>query len=376
VHPAGSPARTIPTHRCAVFGRRRDDADPGPRDAADAHGTPLSGIAVGWLRTLLQDEFGDAAGLAREPGAADAAESVPLDGLPDEDRLRVWRREWVQRWRRLHLPEMIAAFRDALDEATSPPDVHAAFSEHATSIVGAYVCLLFLPDEEGRLAPLALPGAVPTPEGLWIGGSAPIRPAVVLRPDITDGSALAGLIPLFEEASASALLVTPYLAGSAVLVERRESREFGALDGALLDLLVAEAGTAFRRMAVMDTLGAGPALGTSQRERLEAVLRHGRAGAVLGLEVAFVRIRVEELPQRTNTGRDAAIMRHCAGVIRRAAGGAVPVLPTGDRDFLLVMNGSVEAAQALLERIRMSFGEGARLDLSVEAPGAAPCAAR
>jgi hypothetical protein len=350
-----------------MFGKRRDDGPANGEPQNAQVGDPrLRTIAVEWLHELLREEFTGDASIA--PGAAGAAGSVPsFAEMSDEEMLRVSRREWLSRWRRLQLPEQLAAYRDELDAAPTREAIHATFSRHATAIVGAYVCLVFLPTDDEMLAPVeVVPGPFPLP-ALRLPGSAVLGSAVVHRPDLTPGSPLEGVAPLFERERAAALLVTPYTGGCAVLVERREARVFGELDLQLLDLVSAEAGTALRRLAVAGSVApAGTARGAGGRE--ETVLRHARAGAALGFPMTTARVRLHEpVPA---AGDLEGLMRHCAATIRRESRGAGPALRTGEREFLLVLNGGVEAVRELLDRIRPAFGEGARLETSIEAaPG-------
>jgi hypothetical protein len=343
-----------------VPNRRRDDPrDHAPPAGAEASESALPEMAVAWLRELLQDEFGAPA--AEAAALADA----PAEDAADAEARRVWRREWLRHWRRLQLPEQLAAYRDALEEARTAEGIHAAFAQHAASIVGAYFCLVFTPGEGGVLAPLPLPDAE-TPRALWMREPRVARSEVVARPDLTPDSTFEGMAPLFEETRAVALLVTPYAGGTAVLVERRQEREFETLDHQLPELLAAEAGVALRRLVLLEGIGGSDASAPAPAERIERVRRHAHAGIALGLEITLVRVRMDEGPG-AEEGLEA-LMRHCGSVIRREARGAGPALRVGERDFLVVLNGGTRAAEALVRRIQLGFGAGARLEASIQQP--------
>jgi hypothetical protein len=342
-----------------VFGRRRDD--PVLPTGTPEGAAPLD-LAAEWLREILQDEFGEASGEERFPRTPATAARPGGDEF-DRNSFLVWRREWLSRWRRLQLVEQLQSYRDALERADSAETVHAAFAEHAAAIIGAYVCLVFVRPDGEYFAPLPLPGA-PVPERLRIGPLGHGAAEVVLPSDLSVDSPLAGVAPLFEETSASSLLMARYGRGYAVLVERRSHREFETLDGEIFDLLAAEAATALHRVTLVKRLGGGVAPDRPERERGEEVLRHARAGIALGMEMTLVRVRLDLERRDVAAGED--LMRHCAAVLRREVRGAGPVLRTGDAELLLVLNGGVRAAGDMLDRARARFGEGARLEITLE----------
>lgn len=327
-----------------MFNRRRED-----RALEDASSTgPAAGlphIAVSWLQDLLRTEFAE--GLS-----TGAPVVLPAGARGDDDDqalLAVWRREWLRRWRRLQIPEQLAAFTESLEGARRPEEVHRLLAEHAREMVGAYVCLVFLPAADGRLRPLPDP-RLPTAEELWL-GPATGRDTVLLGPDdVRGGADLLGLAPLFEETRAVALAFAPYGGGAAVLVERRREREFQELDWDLLRAVCAQAEAALHRVGLMRGMGvADPETGGAARERVDEVLRHGWAGAALGQAITLMLVRLEA--EEEGALPEAAVL-HCAAVLRREANGAGPVLRHGALDFLLVLHGDGDAARALLERAR------------------------
>ena len=339
-----------------MFNRRREDRavhERPPEHSALPH------IAVSWLQDLLRSEFADDPRAALVAGGPVALVAADPDDADQEAMLAVWRREWLRRWRRLQLPEQLASFGEALDAAGRAEEVHALLSAHAREIVGAYVCLVFLPSEDGRLRPLPDPRLVEDPR-LWLGPATGRGTALLTADDVEAAPGLAGLAPLFDDMRAVALAFVPYGGGAAVLVERRREREFEAVDWELLRTLCAQAEAALHRVALLDGLRlSDPQTGGAARERVDQVLRHGWAGAALGHAVTLVLVRLGGGEDDEPLAESAVL--HCAAVLRREANGAGPVLRHGSREFLLVLNAAPDAARALLERVRIQTGEGVRL---------------
>jgi GGDEF domain-containing protein len=306
---------------------------------------------VSWLQDLLRTEFADAGLAAGAPVPLDAADA----GEPsDAGQLAVWRREWLRRWRRLQLPEQLAAFNEALEPARLPEQVHRLLAEHASEIVGAYTCLVFLPGADGRLRPLP-DTRVEHAEGLWLDAHAERETALLGPGDVLQGARHAGLGPLFHDTRAVALAFAPYGGGAAVVVERRQEREFEAVDWQLLRALCSKAEAALHRVTLLGGLYApDPQTGGAARERVDQVLRHGWAGAALGHPITVVLVRLD------TEGEDGTLaeptVQHCAAILRREATGAGPVLRHGAREFLLVLHADPAAAGALVERVRARTG--------------------
>lgn len=342
-----------------VFNRRREDrAVHGvhPGHAALPH------IAVSWLQDLLRTEFAGDPHPAPTAGVPVSPSRAEADDGDQEAMLAVWRREWLRRWRRLQLPEQLASFSEALDAARRPAEVHALLSAHAREIVGAYVCLVFLPGGDGRLRPLPDPRLADDAQ-LWLAPATGRGTALLTPEDVQTGPGLAGLAPLFDDMGAVALAFAPYGGGAAVLVERRREREFEAVDWELLRTLCAQAEAALHRVALLDGLHlSDPQTGGATRERVDQVLRHGWAGAALGRAVTLVLVRLGagESEEEGAPLAESAVL-HCAAVLRREANGAGPVLRHGTREFLLVLNADPDAARALLERVRAQTGAGVSL---------------
>jgi hypothetical protein len=340
-----------------VFQRRREDLALDDDLSRRGGEGDLSRLAVSWLQALLRAEFTEDPGFP-SPGVPAAGEDEEADGS-----LAVWRREWLRRWRRLQLPEQLAAFTEALETAGSAEAVHAALAEHAASVVGAYACLVFLPAGGGdRLEPLPHARLWGRACEAWLGPAAARRDGLVARRDLEGRSPYAGAAPLFDHLRAVALAVAPYAGGAAVLVERRSEREFEPLDWELLGLLCAQAEAALRRVELLGSLAVTDArTGGVGRARVAEVLRHAWAGASLGHAMTLVAVRVE------TPGGEAAV-RGCARVLRDEAAGGGPVLRHGPRDFLLALQGDSAAAAALVERARARLEGEARLDARVWQP--------
>lgn len=295
-HPLCS-APPVPLPSAAdLFRRRRDDPPRGGQGDA-AGDPPLPHVALSWLGELLHDAFAEP-----PPTFGDRAPDPAPD--EEEDDPRVWRRAFLHRWRRLQLPEQLAAYHDGLGEAASAGDVHAVFAAHA-----------------------------------------------------------AGLEPLFAKTGATALLVGRYAEGAAILVERRAERRFEAVDQELLATMAAQAEAALRRVAL-----AGPEVAPGPggvNERVERVLRYARAGAALGLEVTRVRVRLRGAAGAGEACEGA--MRRLGSLLRREARGAGPALRTGEREYLLVLVGRAETAGVLVERIRTAVSGVMPVEAVIEA---------
>lgn len=349
-----------------MFNRRREDRvleEPSPTVPAE-----LPRIAVSWLQDLLRSEFADV------PGPPPATLGAPPVGDEDDAaQLAVWRREWLRRWRRLQLPEQFAAFCEALEGARRPEQVHDLLAEHARQVVGAYVCLLFLPGGDGRLRPLPDP-RVPDGAALWLAQPAG-REMVLDAEEMAEAPELAGLTPLLAKVGAVALAVAPYAGGAAVLVERRRERRLEAMDRALLRALCAQAEAALHRVALLAEIDAAdPETGAAPAERVDRVLRHGWAGAALGHPITLLLVRVE--PAEGGGAPGEPVVQHCAAVLRREANGGGPVLRYGARELLLVLHAGADATGALLERARRQMRGRAGLRAGVAAHDPAAGSAR
>ena len=339
-----------------MFHRRREDV--ALVDASAAAEPALPAIAVTWLQDLLRAEFAD------DPFPTPAV-AAPRDAEDeDAEALAVWRREWVRRWRRLQLPEQLAAYGEALEAARTPREVHGTLATHAAQIVGAYVALVFLPTAGGRLEPLPEPRL--DIDGLWLHPDAAQRTGVVAAAEAAPPSPFAGAAPLFTRARAVALFVAACGDGVVVLVERRAEREFEEVDGALLGLLCAQADAALRRVRLLDSLGAVDAPVPGAAGRLEQVLRHAWAGGALGHPVTFVAVRCGPADEA----------EACEGALRRELYGAGPVLRTGPREFAVVLHGDVPTARALLDRVRAHLAGRAPLHAGMVAHDPAAGSAR
>lgn len=347
-----------------MFNRRREDR---AFEDLSATGTtelpPIPQLAVSWLQDLLRTEFADAPEAPQVAGPRAPAVRAAEEG--EADQLAVWRREWLRRWRRLQVPEQLAAFTEALEEVRHADEVHRALAAHARKIVGAHACLVFLPAGEGaRLEPLAEPRLGDAVEGLWLPRSAAARTGLLSPGEAQPGAEHVGVARLFDDVRAVALAAAPYADGALVLVERRREREFRPLDWELLRALCSQAEAALHRVRLLGSLAVtDPRTGGAAPERVEEVLRHGWAGAALGQRITFVVVRLEACADPGPLGE--AAIRQCAAALRRQAAGAGPILRHRGNDFVLVLNEDREAAEALLERVRAETEGRCRLTAGI-----------
>jgi len=351
--------------------RRRSDDWALTRDGdppAESQDDELRAAAVGWLGEVLRAEF------PREGGSATAVQVGP-------DVVR--RREWLRLWRRLQLPQRLAAYSGALARAATEDAVHAVLAEGAARIVGGYTCLVFVPAPGTRML-RALPDArLPFDAGEIILPEAPLAPGVLLTREAVAGGPFAPLAPLFGQAGAVALAVAPFGAhGMVVLVERREAREFEREDWQVLALLAGEAEAALARArlyaGVARLAGSDAWTGVAGRPQAEAVVTHALAAAEWGEPVSVALLALEGLGAAELTeGRASALslLRGAAEVIRETVADRGISTRHDDGEFLLVLPAAtaVDAAR-LVERVRGRLSRALTLHAGI-AERTAPCAA-
>jgi hypothetical protein len=183
-------------------------------------------------------------------GGMDGASPRPAadDGFAPRAPGRV---EWLRLWRRMHLPDRLAAYGEQLARARTERDVYAALATHAVRIVGGYTCLVFVPrGATAALRPAMDPGLRFDPELLTL-SEPPASPGVIGLAASASGGPFAALRPLFTEEGAAALALAPFGArGMVVLVERRERRAFTGDDCELLRVLSVQAEAALEQARV------------------------------------------------------------------------------------------------------------------------------
>jgi GGDEF domain-containing protein len=356
-----------------MWRRRSDDwalARNGSTPPA-SHDDELRAAAVGWLGEVLRAEF--------PRGGGAAAVVAPLQVGPDVVR----RREWLRLWRRLQLPQRLAAYAEELARAASEAAVHAALAEGAAHIVGGFTCLLFVPSaDSGELRALPDP-RLPFDATLLALWEAPLAPGVLLTREAAAGGPFAALAPLFEQGGAVGLAVAPYgQQGVAVLVERREARVFEREDWRVLALLAGQAEAALERVrlyaGVARLAGSDPWTGLAGRPQAEAVVTHALAAAEWGEPVSVALLALEGLGAAELTeGRASAesLVRGAAEVIRETVADRGISVRYDQGDFLVVLpSASAADAARLVERVRGRLSRALTLHAGI-AQRAAPCTA-
>jgi len=264
--------------------------------------------------------------------------------------------EWLRLWRRLQLPDRLAAFGEQLARARTERDVYTALTTHAVRIVGGYTCLVFVPRGSApALRPAVDPGLRFDPELLSI-PEPPASPGVIGPVAAAAGGPFAALRPLFTEERAAALALAPFGArGTVVLVERREGRDFTADDWELLRVLALQAEAALEQARVwgrMATLAASdPVTGLAGPEQLHAVITHAAAAAGWGEPVAVAMLALDGLggaAQQHGAAEADRLTRAVAEVVRDAAGERGIALRHADDEILLVLPGTSAAEAARL----------------------------
>ena len=353
--------------------RRRSDDWALPSDGPAPPGSDedeLRATAIGWLGEVLRAEF---------PRGGGAATAVRMQVAPDVVR----RREWLRLWRRLQLPQRLAAYSESLARAATEEAVHAALAEGAARIVGGFTCLIFVPTG-GTAMLCALPDAkLPFDATLLTLPEAPLAPGVLLTREAVAGGPFAPLAPLFAELGAVGLAVAPFgRHGMVALVERREAREFERDDWRVLGLLADEAQAALERVrlyaGVTRLAGSDAWTGVAGRPQAEAVVAHALAAAEWGEPVSVALLALEGLGAAELTeGRASAqsLLRGAAEVIRETVGDRGISVRHDDGEFLVVLPSSpAPEAARLVERVRGRHSRALTLHAGI-AERTGPCTA-
>ncbi|HEX8696611.1 MAG TPA: GAF domain-containing protein [Longimicrobium sp.] len=320
----------------------------------------LAELAAAYLRETLRDF----APLGFPPPRAEPA-AVGGAGATDARR-----REWRRRWRRLRLGEQVAGFAGELAEARSSDAVLDALATHAPRIVGAHVCLLFLPAPGGGpLRARREPRLEGSAEGLELDGAGA---AGVLAP--ADAVRFPALAPLFAGAGAASLACAPFAGGAAVLVERRADRVYDEEDLELLRLLAGQAEAALERVRGLERVLARrlPAAreGEEGAGRAEAVLRLAESLARRGCAVAVAVVAVAGAAGPPEGDE----LHGAAEALRAAAGEDGVALHLGAGEFLLVMPGKSEAeAFASMAEVRAHVPAALSVRAAVAGRADGPC---
>jgi GGDEF domain-containing protein len=311
-----------------VHHRRKDDwVSRSPYPSGEA----LYRAAVGWMAE----------------GAAGPAANGNGTHPPD-------RAAWLRLWRRLQLPDRLAAYGEQLARARAESDVYAVLAAHAVRVVGGYACLVFVPRGSPAVLRPAVDPGLRCDAALLAIAEAPACPGVVGPVHAAAGGPFAGLRPLFEEEGAAALALAPFGArGTLALVERRRGRAFAADDWELLRVLGVQAEAALERSAAWRRLAApaacDPATGLSGPEQVHAVIAHAVAAAAWGEPVAVAMLAIDGLGGAAHQHGSAEadrLTRAVAELARDAAGERGIALRHGDDEILLVLPGASAAEAA------------------------------
>lgn len=159
--------------------------------------------------------------------------------------------------RRLHMPDLLLAYADALLGARTDADVYTALRYAAGTLISSWTAIVFVASgaaHDASFQPVADPllpltvAALPARTATWFA-----RPLVITRAEI-DADARRALTPLgviMDDTGAAQLLCAP-VAGDAllVLVERRSDRVVTAEERDLVNGLVSQAEGALRRLGI------------------------------------------------------------------------------------------------------------------------------
>jgi GGDEF domain-containing protein len=393
-----------------VTNRRKQDQALHILDSSVGSTRPedVANVAFGWLHEVLQSEFPAAPIFGGSDPAADAplfpiaipdrtaaggrlSTSAPVTdtgrgrqvtgsaGISDAE----WKRDWLRGWRRLQLPDQLAAYREELDRARTPAEVYDTLTEHAVRIVDGYTCVLFPPQENAaRLRPVPNPRLRFDTGLLSLPSSPPLPRAGLIAADAALGSEspFANLAPLFSEERAASLAHAPFGNGGAVfLIERRHGRVFETEDWDLLRVLSLQAEAALERVHLfnrVERLASTDAItGLATRQQLDALLQHAWTAAGRGelLTIAALdlgtgrRPEVQEQPLPSDE-----VLQAVAEVLRRETRPhGIALRYDGARFLLLLPQTEKAGADELVGRVRLQLGAqvALRAGIAQYAPG-------
>jgi diguanylate cyclase (GGDEF)-like protein len=279
-----------------------------------------------------------------------------------------WRREHARAQRRLQLPDRLLAFTEELNRAHTHSAVCTALMEHVGRIVGAYTALVYLYEENGSEPDALRPAMHPwIPNGLSGSHLAPeLRfegPTLVSADEVLPetGGPYFGLAPVFREIGASMMASVPLGDhGLLIVAERRLDRQFEAEDWDLLRSLARLAEVAIERVQLFERVHelslTDPLTGLGNRRKMEIVLEYGFAAARRGQPLSLVMLDLVGYKDITGAHgriRGDDVLKTFAGVLRSEVRGSDLVVRYGGDEFLLVLNGSDEAAaEGTVDRIR------------------------
>jgi diguanylate cyclase (GGDEF)-like protein len=279
-----------------------------------------------------------------------------------------WRREHARAQRRLQLPDRLLAFTEELNRAHTFSSVCTALMEHVGRIVGAYTALVYLYEEDGSEPEGLRPAMHPwIPNGLTGSHLAPeLRfegPTVVTAEEVLPetGGPYLGLAPVFQAIGASSMASVPLGDhGLLIVAERRLDRQFEAEDWDLLRSLARLAEVAIERVQLFERVHelslTDPLTGLGNRRKMEIVLEYSFAAARRGQPLSLVMLDLvgyKDLTGMHGQVRGDDVLKTFASVLRAEVRGSDLVVRYGGDEFLLVLNGSDEAAaEGTVERIR------------------------
>lgn len=287
-----------------------------------------------------------------------------------------WRDEWLRRWRRFRLPEQLTSFSEELEGACTAGEVYTALTEHTARIVGAYVCLLFLPSPGPfPLRAFRAPRVPRELERIEIPRSELLSRSGLLGAQEACGGDrdLLGLVPLFAETGAACVAHVPFgEGGMLLLVERRRHRVFSDEDWSLLRMLCLQAEAALERVRLSANgtrMSLDPLTGLLTTQQSRDVLQHAWSHAVAGRGLVVGLLHLPELPDvRATFGSGMAdhLLRAAVSVLRREAAERGLVVRYGSDECLLLLPGSDRAtAAALMERVTLLLEDRVRVRVGI-----------